>query len=141
MKRLLQSVGYKLRAFMQGRYGTDELSHFLSVTGLILFLLSCLIPPLFLLYFPALALLIWSWVRSLSKNICKRQRERDKYLAIRGKIKQKFKLWKNMWSERKTHRYYKCPHCKATLRIANPGKGRTISITCPKCHGSIEKKT
>ena len=77
MKSFLEHVRYKIQAFMQGRYGMDELSYFLSMTGLTLFLLSVLIRPLSILYFPALAVLIWSWFRSFSKNIYKRREERN----------------------------------------------------------------
>ena len=85
MKSFLEHVRYKIQAFMQGRYGMDELSYFLSMTGLTLFLLSVLIRPLSILYFPALAVLIWSWFRSFSKNIYKRREERNAYLEFRSR--------------------------------------------------------
>lgn len=141
MKRFFENMGDKTRAFMQGRYGTDELSHFLSIAGLVILLLACFIRPMGILYIPALALLAWSWFRSLSKNIYKRQNERGRYMEMQGKVRHKISLAKNMWSERKTHRYYKCPHCKVTVRIVKPRKGKNISITCPKCHNSFGRKT
>ncbi len=67
--------------------------------------------------------------------------ERQKYLAVRYRIKQKFQLYKNIWRDRKTHKYYKCPHCKAVVRISKPGKGRTITVDCPKCGQGFTKRT
>lgn len=141
MKKFFNKVGNAFRSFMQGRYGTDELSYFLFTMGFMLFLLPCLIQSLAALYLPALVLLVWSSFRSLSKNIYNRKNERDTYLRISRNIKQKLKFIKNRWHERKTHRYYKCPHCKVIVRIPKPGKGRNISITCPQCHTRFEKKT
>ncbi len=141
MKRFFENLGYKFQAFMQGRYGTDELSYFLSMASLVMLLLSCLIRPLGILYLPALALMTWSLYRSMSKNIYKRQKERTGYLEFRRKIEKKTALLKNMWRDRNTHRYYKCPHCKAIVRIPKPGKGRNIVITCHRCHGTFNKRT
>jgi DNA-directed RNA polymerase subunit RPC12/RpoP len=140
MKKWLENFKYSLQRFMQGRYGYDELSWFFSIAGLILLLLSAL-PYLSILYFIAIALLIWSWFRAFSKNVYKRQIERSKYLNIKNKVTQKFRLCKNVWHERKTHKYYKCPHCKAVVRVIKPEKGRTINIHCPKCGNSFNKKT
>lgn len=141
MKKLFVNLRYKLQGFMQGRYGFDELCHCISITAFILLLLACFIPKLGVLYYAALLLLLWSWYRSLSKNCGKRRQERDKYLSFRRKSSQKYKLIRNVWHDRKTHRYYKCPNCKTVVRIPKPGKGRNIAITCPKCCTSFNKKT
>lgn len=132
MKNWFSNVGYKIRQFMQGRYGYDELSRFLAICGLVLIFLS-MIPYLKVFYFLAFILLIWSWFRSFSKNIYKRQAERLKYMTIKNRINQKFRLCRNIWRDRKTHRYYKCPHCKTIARISKPGKVKAITIHCPKC--------
>lgn len=125
-----------MQAWMYGRYGYDELSKFLSIAAIILILLSAFIP---LLNPIALFLLIWSMVRTYSRNIEKRRRERDIYLQRTGKIKQFFKLRKNMIRDRKTHKYYKCPGCKAYLRVPK-GRGK-IEISCPKCRNKITRIT
>ena len=141
MKSFLDHVRYKIQAFMQGRYGMDELSYFLSMTGLTLFLLSVLIRPLSILYFPALAVLIWSWFRSFSKNIYKRREERNAYLEFRRRGERNRTVIRSMWRDRKTHRYYKCPNCGAIVRIPKPAKGRNIEITCHRCRHSFRKRT
>lgn len=140
MKKWLENIGYKMQQFMQGRYGNDELSRFLSITALVLLILS-LVPYMKILYFLSIILLIWSCFRSFSKNIYKRQTERQKYLQIKNRIKRKPLYYRNVWRDRKTHKYYKCPNCKAIARISKPGKGRTININCPKCGQGFSKKT
>lgn len=126
MKRWLQRFREKMQAWMDGRYGYDELSNFLSIAVLVCVFISLFIP---LLYPIALIMLVWSMFRSFSRNLEKRQKERKTYLKYTGKVKQSFKRWKNMWRDRKTHRYYKCPSCKNWLRVLK-GKGH-IEITCP----------
>jgi flagellar biosynthesis component FlhA len=88
MKKWFSSLGYRIQYFMQGRYGYDELCRFLSISALVLLLLSY-IPYLGFFYFLALALLVWSCFRSFSKNIYKRQMERQKYLTIKNKVRRR----------------------------------------------------
>lgn len=136
MKRWLQRLGEKMQEWMYGRNGFDELTYFLSIAALICVLFS---PLVHLLYPIALILLIWSVFRSFSRNLENRQKERETYLKYTGKVKQSFKRRKNMWRDRKTHRYYKCPTCKNWLRVPK-GKGQ-IEITCPVCKSKITRKT
>lgn len=123
---------------MAGRYGYDELSRAMSIIALI-----CLLVAMFtgwpLLSTVALILWVWALIRSYSKNISKRQLERQSYLRLTGRIKGWFGTKKRAWSERKTHCYFKCPNCKKTLRVPK-GKGK-IKITCPECKTQITKKT
>ena len=68
------------------------------------------------------------------------ENELYRYIQIKNPVRQKFNLIKAMWRGRKTHRYCKCPYCKAVVRITKPGNGRTISIQCPHCGRNFEKK-
>ena len=138
MKNWLQKLGYKLSAFMYGRYGTDELSKFLMILALILMVISWL-PNLGLVYFAALALMVWSLFRTFSRKLDKRRRERERYLKLRKPIVDFFKLSKNKWRDRKTHVYFKCKKCKAVLRVPK-GKG-SIVVICTRCKDRIEKET
>jgi len=140
MNNWLSNIRYRLRSAMQGRYGYDELSRFLNISGLVLLLLS-LVPYLRILYYAAFAVILWSWFRSLSKNIYKRQNERQKFLAIRNRVIKTIAFYRDAWRYRKTHKYYKCPHCKATVRIRKPEKGKKINIRCPKCNQAFVKRT
>lgn len=138
MKKWFQNLGRKMRSFMYGRYGYDELSRTVSIATVILVLLS-LVPHLQFLSPLALALWIWILVRSFSKNLSKRQRERSAYLQFTGRITNWFRVRKRAWVDRKTHRYFTCSNCKKTMRVPK-GRGK-IRITCPHCHKAIIKKT
>lgn len=139
MKKWFSTLGYKVNDFMYGRYGFDELSRLLLLSGFIMAVISRF-PYLKLLYILGFLLLVWSFARAFSKNIYKRQMERNRYLIIKNKIMQKFRLYKGIWHDRKTHKYYKCPGCKTMVRIVKPGKGKRIMVTCPKCRQSFEKR-
>lgn len=136
MKRWLQNFAHKLQVWMYGRYGYDELSKVLTISALVCIIFSIFAP---ILNSIALLLMIWSIYRTYSKNIVKRQKERDFYLKSVDKVKKFFKLRKNIWRDRKTHRYYKCPTCKSYLRVPK-GRGE-IEISCPKCKNKITRTT
>lgn len=140
MRRWLENISYKFQGFMQGRYGTDELSRLLCFSALAVVLLSY-IPVLRPLSILAWILLILSVFRSFSKNLYKRQQEREKYLKIKGKITSRFFTYKRMWKERKTHKYYKCPNCKTRVRIRKPPKGKNIMVHCTRCGNDFQKRT
>ena len=133
-------AGYGFQRFMTGRYGMDELYVFLNI--LITFLLiTLLITRKRYISFIILLLLGYNLFRSLSRNSYKRSKELAVYLAAKNKVFSFFRLAKNRWKERKTHRYYVCPKCRAHIRIPIPPRGKKISITCPKCGQSFIKKT
>ena len=138
MRQWFDKMGMKFRNWMVGRYGTDELSRCLTWVAVGLMLLSC-ISALRFLYIPSWIIIIWAYFRVFSKNIYKRSKERDTYLRITGKIRNKFSLLKRMWHDRKTHKYFKCPSCKTMIRVPK-GKGK-IAITCTKCRNEIIKTT
>ena len=138
MKQWLVRMGQRFSRFMYGRYGTDELNRCLMIVSLILLLLACF-RPLWWLYLPAVAVLIWSYVRCFSRNIYKRRRENQAYLRLKRPLTAFFTLQKNKHRDRKTHCYFKCKSCKAVLRVPK-GRGE-IDVTCPKCGKITVKRT
>lgn len=127
----------KYEKLMAGRYGFDTLSGdalvLWFVTGFIngfvrsrIFALAALLLPIF------------AGVRMFSKNIAKRSAENEKYLSFRRKAADFFKLSYKKFSERKTHRYYKCSNCDAQLRVKRE-KGRH-TVVCPKCGKELHVK-
>jgi hypothetical protein len=138
MRNWIQRLGYKMSAFMYGRYGTDELSNFLMILALILMVVSWF-PNLGLVYFVAFTLMVWSLLRSFSRKLDKRRRELERYRRIKKPIADFFKLSRNKWRDRKTHIYFKCKKCKAVLRVPK-GKG-SIVVICTRCKDRIEKVT
>lgn len=129
-RNLAAKSGAAFRRFMEGRYGTDKLNMFLLRTGLVLMLISILLPSGLLkmiFWLASYGLMIWAICRMLSRNIYKRYEENRKYLQFFDAVKDK------------EHRYFNCPRCRQRVRVPR-GKGK-ISITCPKCREKFIKKT
>lgn len=125
----------KIRAFFIGRNGFDSLSNTCIWSAVILILLSSFIPLQWLKSLLNLAAwigFIYGYFRVLSKNVYKRRAENMKFYTWKNTCKQRF-------SQRKTHRFYRCPKCHTTLRVPK-GKGK-ISITCRKCGEKFIRKT
>lgn len=128
----------KLRRFMYGRYGNDRLNWVLFAVALVVNVFSY-VRYLWFLSFVSLAIFGWMLFRGLSRNIPARQRENDALMRFWGKVKTFFNLRRKMWRERKTHKYFRCRHCGAMLRVPK-GRGK-VSVGCPRCKGRTDKKT
>ena len=130
LRRLGENMRKATARFMEGRYGTDKLNIFLLRTSLIMMVVDMFLPGgLLKLIFWALpmGLMIYSLIRSFSRNIYRRYEENRKYLQLVDMIKDR------------QHRYFDCPKCRQRVRVPR-GKGK-ISITCPKCREKFIKKT
>ena len=138
MKRWLQNLMYKFNVFMQGRYGYDDFGKCLIITALVLVILSYF-PYLKGCSFIAMVVLIYHTYRAFSKNYNARRNELNKYYVVSDKMKQKIRLYKSMWRDRNTHRYFKCKNCGAMIRI--PRNKGEIEVTCPRCRARTTKKT
>lgn len=128
----------KLRQFMQGRNGADELSSVSSIVVIVLLLLS-LFTRWSIFYILGLALMIYMYFRMFSRNIAKRRAENQKFLNLRYNVVVAWNKKKNQFAQRKTHRFFKCPSCKQKVRVPK-GRGK-ICITCPKCKTEFIKKS
>ena len=119
-----------MRRFMMGRYGSDKLNTALLMTGVVICLISAIV-PFAILKLIAMALcyglMFWAISRMLSRNTYKRYQENRKYLQFIERIKDR------------QHRYYDCPRCRQQVRVPR-GKGK-ISISCPKCKEKFIRKT
>lgn len=138
IKNWFRGLGSKMQSYMYGRYGVDELSLFLSRMALVCIIAGLFVYPGFFCGL-AMALYLVTMLRTYSKNIAKRQREREAYLRMANPVRSWFGLQRRKFAERKTHRYFKCSQCKKTLRVPK-GKGK-IKIRCPKCGAEIVRKT
>ena len=126
---------YKIAAFFAGRNGLDDLSKVIIWPCLIIMLVSSFIPIAWLstvVNSLSWAGIIYAYYRVFSKKLDKRQAENYAYLSWKNGLKQR-------WTQRKTHKFYRCPKCKTTLRVPK-GKGK-ISITCRSCGEKFIKKT
>lgn len=131
----------KLMRFMQGRYGSygpDSLNRFL-LTGALAAMIVSLFTRWNFLYGIALAALIYSYFRMLSRNYTRRYAENQAFLKYTAGIRNFFLKQKNAMSQRKTHHIYKCPNCKQKIRVPR-GKGK-IAIRCPKCSAEFIRKS
>jgi len=127
-----------LRNFMLGRYGPDHLAIALIVLSFIISLLYGIFGITALLY---ISYIIFGIVifRMLSRNINRRRAENDKFIRYWWPIRTKIKRRAGSIKQRRTHKFFKCPSCKNTLRVPK-GKGK-LQVTCPKCGTRFMKKT
>lgn len=121
---------------MAGRYGIDRLWRFLFIVYFIILIIANIVfrfskLSYYALFVMANALMIFAIFRVFSKNIDARRSENESYLRFVGKIKQRNKLIKDRWQQRKTHKFVKCKKCKRVLRV--PKHRGKINVTCPHC--------
>lgn len=132
---------WRLVAFTQGRYGQDRFSKYLLWFSVAMWILSLFfVKSLWQLlpYSLGWLSLMYGTFRTFSRNIPARHRELAFFERVTNKPRRFFKLQKNKWRDRKTHRYFKCT-CGASLRVPK-GKGEIV-IKCPKCGARLNKKT
>ena len=130
IRQFFQRLGYGLRNFMAGRYGTDKLNMIILSAGLAACLLSAFVRSVevnLLLTAVSYGLMFWALFRTFSRNTYKRYQENRKFLQFFDRLKDR------------DHRYFDCPKCRQVVRVPR-GKGK-IAITCPKCKERFVKKT
>jgi len=127
----------KLYKFMYGRNGVDQYGRFLLYTSLIIFIIGSFFSNV--LQIIGIAMLIYAYYRTFSKKLEKRREENGKYLRCKYKLTSSFRNWKERNSQRKDYCFFRCPGCKAMLRVPR-GKGK-IRVTCRKCGAAFERKT
>ena len=129
----------KLRVFMQGRYGVDELNQMLSRLGTALVLVSILFRKDALssaFSAAACVLLVWMMFRMFSKNIEKRRSENYKYFVLKQNTLGRMRASRAKAQGQRTHKYFNCPNCKQQVKVPR-GHGK-IMITCPACKCEFE---
>ena len=127
-----------LRSFMGGRHGTDQLSMALLWIGLGLYVAATLFGLSFL-SLPALAIYAFSIFRVFSRNNAKRYEENRRFLQWKGNILKKKKQATTRFQNRKEYKYFKCPGCKAWLRL--PRGAGVATVTCGRCRNSFTQKS
>lgn len=128
----------KIRAFMYGRYGNDQLNVALTIFGCVLTLiLSFLRLPFIVRYICYIPYFI-ALFRALSKNIAARQTENQKFMKVSAPWR-KYLAEKMRQYQDKNHKYYHCPQCHNVLRVPK-GRGK-IKISCPHCQKEFIRNT
>ena len=121
---------------MQGRYGHDKLNTFIWIVAGVLYLINLIVRnPIIMIVILLLGAL--AVFRSLSTNITKRMAENLRFVNIFTAVRDFFKRQGMKIRDFKTHRYLRCPYCKAQLRL----KKRTgvQKIHCPRCGEDFKK--
>lgn len=136
---------FRLRMFMQNRYGTDQLYYGLLVLYIILLLLHFAFVRFTVV---ARVLNVLSWIvliiafyRVFSRNIERRSRENQAFMrligrASSGNVTNPFENMTAGFSQiqkpEADKKYVKCPKCKATLRV--PRQKGKHTVRCPRCN-------
>ena len=135
-----QNMKEKLIRFMQGRYGTDTLSKFLLICGLVVVLFSSFSSSdtvRMIWYVVGWALIIYCYYRMFSEcdeTLCGESGISCATYKMRSFFKQQLELMKQRW----IYQIKTCPGCRQKIRIA--GK-RKIEVRCPKCGVTFVKKS
>ena len=101
--------------FMAGRYGFDQFGGFLCISSLILIVIGAWVSPV--LCWMALAAIVYSYFRILSRNTHKRYSENLKYLSYQNRVTTWFGKQQVRFKQRKDYHYYRCPQCGQQLRV------------------------
>lgn len=133
---------------MNGRYKSDQLGLALIILAVVLQIISSIVSiwrfmPVFriisiILELLSLACFIFYFYRFFSKNIYKRSYENRIFMKHFTRVTAFFKLQHRKFSERKTHKYIKCPSCKSQLRVKKIAG--THTVRCPRCGQQFSKK-
>lgn len=123
---------------MQNRYGMDKLNNFILIIAAILYFIN-LFPRVrnTILIIVIMLLILLVFLRALSKNVTKRMYENRRFTDLSRTITDFFKRQWMKLRDIRTHRYVRCPYCKAQLRLKK--RTGTQHIHCPKCGKDFKK--
>lgn len=121
----------KIIKFMYGRYGTDELNHFLLIFYVCCFMINLFWRQGWIFALEILSIFI-IFFRTFSKNIEARRKEKNIFLKIKNGMKKPFETMIKNWKD-KDHIYKKCYKCKTILRLPLPTKRGIKHTKCPNC--------
>lgn len=132
-----EKMKMNLARFMEGRYGVDYLGNFTLYTGLGLSLLDMFLGT-GILGMAGFALYVITLFRMFSRNREKRMAENRKYVMLTSDWKKKFRQFRLRLKNSKQYKYFKCPNCKALLRLSR-GCGQ-VHVTCARCKHEFDQK-
>lgn len=130
MTNMILRIMAKIKKFMYGRYGIDELYNFLFSVYLILAFINLFLGNSFiswLIFFIAVIAIY----RVLSKNSSNRRKENAIYLEIVRKISKLFINVKRNFTD-KEHIYKRCS-CGTTIKVSLPKSYGIKHAKCPNC--------
>lgn len=121
----------RIRKFMYGRYGPDELYKFQLILYFITILIGIFVRSK-ILSLIQLLLIASILFRPMSKKIYKRSDENVRFLKIKEKVTKPFINIKRNISD-KDYIYKRCSKCKTTLKLPIPSKRGIKHAKCPHC--------
>ena len=132
-----EKIKQSFRTLMAGRHGADQLSMAMVWVALALYLLSAVLG---LGLISLLSLVLYGYIifRMFSRNNEKRNEENRRYLAWKNKITTGSKQARTRFKNRKQFKYFRCPNCKAWLKL--PRGAGVVTVTCGRCHNSFTQK-
>lgn len=109
----------------------------LTYASLFLILLGAL-PRAGALLAVAYALVIVSFIRMFSRNIAARRRENEWFLRKTAPLITRFYQARARFRNRKTTVYFRCPGCRARLKLPR-GAGH-VTVVCGRCGNRADKR-
>ena len=122
---------------MTGRYGNDSFNRFLIAVWVVLLVIGFFVRSPWW-YLPEFVLCFVIFFRMLSRNVVRRRLENTAYYHFTQRISKRFRHVFVRIRDRKTSRFFRCPQCRAEIRM--PRKVGKFRIHCPKCGNSFVKE-
>lgn len=132
-----QRIKFGLARFMNGRYGADQLSRTTMFASMALLVVS-FFTGWGLAWYLSLAGYVWVLFRMFSRNLEKRARENEAYLARTDKWRTSARQARARFRNRKQYKYFKCPKCRVRMRLSR-GAGDK-DITCRSCGNTFHMR-
>lgn len=126
-----------IRSWMNGRHGPDQLTLGLLWLGIALYALGILLGQGLLTLASAIPYGMCIF-RMFSRNNAKRYAENQKFLGMKNRITTRWKQARIRFRQRKQFKYFKCPNCRAWLKLPR-GTG-VATVTCGKCQNNFTQK-
>ena len=117
--------------------GPDNFGLAIFVASVVLTILARIL-GLSILAVLAMAFYIWALFRMLSHNKAKRMQENRRFTQSWMRLKREVSQALVRLKNRRRYKYYKCPNCKARLRMPR-GIGEK-TVTCSRCNHSFKQK-
>jgi uncharacterized protein YggT (Ycf19 family) len=125
----------KLRKFMYGRYGLDDLYKFLFELYIVLLIINLFLKSK-ILNLISIFIVFYMFFRFFSKKIYARSNENQLFLKIKKKILKPFRVIKMNIND-KNHIYKKCSKCGTILKLPLQSKAGFKKAKCPKCNKKV----
>ena len=122
----------RIRMFMKGRYGADELYNFLFIVYFLLMILNTFLKSNIVRVLE-LIILVVMFYRFFSKKIYVRN---QKFKRLKNSLIKPFKNLKRKFKD-KEHVYKKCQKCKTILKLPLPRKRGFNKAVCPHCKSKV----